>query len=317
MALIIKKFGGTSLSNKIKLENAAGIIINEYNKGNKVIAVVSAQGKTTDELTHKYKEISSNPSVRETDVLLSTGEMISMSLLAILLNSLGYPAISLTGWQAGINTDNTYAGASIQSLSSGRILSELGENKIVIIAGFQGINEYGDITTLGRGGSDTSAVTLASYLSADKCQIYTDVNGVYSADPNKIKTAKLIDIIDYKQMLELSSAGASVLHAPCIEAAMEHNIIIEVLSSLNNSPGTRVMNTDNICTSITSTREKDLSKISVIGDILPIKDKILDCITSLKINIQVEDYRDDKFSLLVDHNNELRALTALHDLLVV
>lgn len=316
MALIVQKFGGTSLSNKIKLENAANIIINEYNKGNNVIAVVSAQGHTTDELINKYKEISDNPSQRETDVLLSTGEMISMSLLAILLDSLGYPVISLTGWQAGIQTNNTYMDASIKSISLGRIRRELASNKIIIIAGFQGINEYGDITTLGRGGSDTSAVTLAGYLSADKCQIYTDVNGVYTADPNKIKEAKLIPIIDYKQMLCLAEAGAGVLHKSCILAAMEHNIIIEVLSSFNNIPGTKVMNASNICISITSITENGLSKISIIGPIIDLKDEILECITNLNINAQIDDYSDIKFSLLVSSNNELQSLSKLHDLLI-
>lgn len=317
MALIVKKFGGTSLANKIKLENAASIILNEYNKGNKVIVVVSAQGDTTDELVNKYKEISNNPSPRETDVLLSVGEMISMSVLAMLLDSLGYPVISLTGWQAGINTDNTYMGASINSISIGRIQKELSENKIIIIAGFQGINEYGDITTLGRGGSDTSAVTLAGYLNADKCQIYTDVNGVYTADPNKIAAAKLISTIDYKQMLSLSKAGASVLHSPSIEAAIKHNIIIEVLSSIDNRAGTKVMNTPDMSISITSTTENNLSKISIIGPIFDIKHKILECISSFNMNIQVDDYSDTKFSLLVAHNNELKVLTALHDLLVL
>lgn len=316
MALIVKKFGGTSLSNKIKLENAASIIINEYNKGNQVIAVVSAPGHTTDELINKYKEISDNPSLRETDALLSVGEMISMSLLAMLLISSGYRAISLTGWQAGINTDNTYMNASIQSIALGRIQKELNENKIIIIAGFQGVNEYGDITTLGRGGSDTSAVTLASYLGADKCQIYTDVNGVYTGDPNKIKSAQLIPEIDYKQMLALSQAGAGVLHSPCIKVAMEHNIIIEVLSSLNNTTGTKVMNTDNVCISIASTAQGDISKISIIGPIADIKDKILECITSFNINVQIDDYSDTNFSLLVSSNNELHVLTSLHDLLM-
>ena len=211
MSLIVKKFGGSSVANAEKVFNVANIIIEDYKKGNDVVVVVSAQGDTTDDLIEKAKEI--NPdgaSKREMDMLLSAGEQISISLLAMAIEKLGYPVTSLLGWQAGFLTDSHYSIARIKRVDSERIKNEISKKHIVIVAGFQGINKYDDITTLGRGGSDTSAVAIAASMKADLCQIYTDVDGVYSADPRKVKGAVKMDEISYDEMLELATLGAQV-----------------------------------------------------------------------------------------------------------
>ena len=235
--IVVLKFGGSSVSDNNKLKIVADKIINEYKKDNKVVVVLSAQGKTTDRLIEEANELSDNISKRELDVLLSCGEQISISKLAILLNSLGYNAISLTGWQVGIYTNNTNQNAIIERINTNRILEELNQNKIVIIAGFQGINKKLDITTLGRGGSDTTAVAIAAALKAKKCYIYSDVDGVYTTDPNKVKEAKKLSNISYDEMLEVSSEGAKVLHNRCIEIGDKFNIPIITESTFNNEEG--------------------------------------------------------------------------------
>lgn len=240
METIVLKFGGSSLADNIKLNIVANKIIDFYNKNNKVIVVVSAQGKTTDNLTKQAKELSYQPSKREMDVLLSTGEQVSISKLAILLNRLGYKAISLTGWQAGIYTSEDNQEAKIEYINSERISKELDENKIVIVAGFQGINDKKDITTLGRGGSDTSAVAIAAAIDADHCYIFSDVDGVYSTDPNKITDAKKIEELSYDEMLDLSNEGAKVLHNRCVEIAQKYDVLIETGSTFNNNIGTQI-----------------------------------------------------------------------------
>lgn len=238
MSLIVQKFGGTSVMNTKRLMNVASIVTATYDSGNNVVVVVSAQGHTTDELIDKALKLNARPSKREMDMLMSSGEQISIALLAIAIESMGYPVISFTGWQAGIHTDSSYSSAWITDIDTGRVKQELDQNKIVIVAGFQGINPQNDITTLGRGGSDTSAVALAATLGADRCQIYTDVDGVYTADPRKIPAAIRLDEISYDEMLELSSAGAQVMHNRSIEMARKHRVVIEVLSSLTNTSGT-------------------------------------------------------------------------------
>ena len=238
METIVLKFGGSSLADNIKLNIVANKIIDFYNKNNKVIVVVSAQGKTTDNLTKQAKELSYQPSKREMDVLLSTGEQVSISKLAILLNRLGYEAISLTGWQAGIYTSEDNQEAKIEYINTERISKELDDNKIVIVAGFQGISDKKDITTLGRGGSDTSAVAIAAAIKADHCYIFSDVDGVYSTDPNKITEAKKIDELSYSEMLDLSNEGAKVLHNRCVEIAKKYDVLIETGSTFNNNKGT-------------------------------------------------------------------------------
>ena len=240
MSLIVQKFGGSSVANKERVFNVARRIIETYKKGNSVVVVVSAQGDTTDDLIEKAAEISKNPSKREMDMLLSTGEQISISLLAMAIHELGYPAISLTGWQVGLNTDASYSNARISKISADRIKKELEHKNIVVVAGFQGINKYEDITTLGRGGSDTSAVALAAALGADLCEIYTDVDGVYTADPRIVKNAKKMDVISFDEMLELASMGANVLHNRSVEMAKKYNVNLCVRSSLNNNEGTVV-----------------------------------------------------------------------------
>lgn len=237
MDTIVLKFGGSSVSDNIKLNIVAEKIINFVNKANKVVVVVSAQGKTTDKLLSEALELDKVPNDRELDVLLSSGEQMSSSKLSILLNKLGFKAISLTGWQAGILTNNTNQNAIIESINTSRINKELDEGKIVIITGFQGINENSDITTLGRGGSDTSAVAIASALNAKHCYIFSDVDGVYTSDPNKIASSKKLKTLSYKEMLEISEEGAKVLHNRCVEIGEKFNIPIITKSTFNNKPG--------------------------------------------------------------------------------
>lgn len=246
MSLIVQKFGGSSVADKERVFNVAKRIIETYKKGNSVVVVVSAQGDTTDDLIEKAAEISKNPSKREMDMLLSTGEQISISLLAMAIHELGYPAISLTGWQVGLTTDTSYSNARISKISADRIKKELEHKNIVVVAGFQGINKYEDITTLGRGGSDTSAVALAAALGADLCEIYTDVDGVYTADPRIVKNAKKVDVISFDEMLELASMGANVLHNRSVEMAKKYNVNLCVRSSLNNNEGTVVKEVNNM-----------------------------------------------------------------------
>ena len=240
MALIVQKFGGSSVKDRDRIFNVARIVANTHNAGNDVVVVVSAQGDTTDDLIAKAGEITHNPSAREMDMLLASGEQISIALLAMALNELGCHAISLTGWQAGFRTDRAYTKARISRLETERISSELERNRVVVVAGFQGLNKLDDITTLGRGGSDTSAVAIAAALHADRCQIFTDVEGVYTADPRKVRNTRKLEEITFDEMLELASLGAQVLNNRSVELAKKYNVELEVLSSLNPIPGTVV-----------------------------------------------------------------------------
>ena len=240
MALIVQKFGGSSVKDRDRIFNVARIVANTHNAGNDVVVVVSAQGDTTDDLITKAAEITHNPSAREMDMLLAAGEEISIALLAMALNELGCHATSLTGWQAGFRTDRAYTKARITRLETERISSELERNRVVVVAGFQGLNKLDDITTLGRGGSDTSAVAIAAALHADRCQIFTDVEGVYTADPRKVRNTRKLQEITFDEMLELASLGAQVLNNRSVELAKKYNVELEVLSSLNPVPGTVV-----------------------------------------------------------------------------
>ena len=240
MAIVVLKFGGSSVADNKKLLNVCNHIIKEYENKNKVAVVVSAQGDTTDGLVLEESTITKNPNKREHDVLLSTGEQISIAKLAIYLNELGYDAVSYTGWQIPIITDDEFGNANIIDIKTEKILKELDNNKIVVIAGFQGINENGDITTLGRGGSDTTAVAIASYINADKLYIYTDVDGVYKEDPNVNPNAKKIDEITYDEMIKMSKSGAKVLHTKCVEMAKKYNVPIIVKSTFLDNEGTIV-----------------------------------------------------------------------------
>lgn len=240
MGLIVQKFGGTSVANAERINHVADIIADTYKAGNNVIVVLSAQGDTTDDLIEKANEINPQASKREMDMLLSTGEQISIALCAMALEKRGLPVISLVAWQVGIQTNNTYTDARIRKISKERIQAELDKKNIVIVAGFQGVNAYGDVTTLGRGGSDTSAVALAAAFHANLCQIFTDVDGVYTADPRVVPNAKKLPEITYADMLELASQGAQVLHNRSVELAKKYHVNMEVVSSLENVPGTKV-----------------------------------------------------------------------------
>ena len=240
MALIVQKFGGSSVADAEKIRNVARIITDTYQQGNRVVAVLSAQGDTTDDLIEKAAEINPNASKRELDMLLSTGEQISCALCAMAIEGMGFPVVSLTGWQAGFRTNSGYGNARIKRVQAERIRAELDKRRIVIVTGFQGLNKYDDITTLGRGGSDTSAVAIAASLGADLCQIFTDVDGVYTADPRLVPTAHKLDEITYDEMLELATLGAQVLHNRSVEMAKRYGVNLEVLSSFSGKPGTKV-----------------------------------------------------------------------------
>ena len=240
MSLIVQKFGGSSVRDAERIRNVAGIIADTYRAGNQVMVVLSAQGDTTDDLIEKAREINPRASKREMDMLLSTGEQISIALCAMALEGMGLPVVSLAGWQVGVYTSNTYSDARIRRIESERIQRELDKNKIVLVAGFQGVNSFGDVTTLGRGGSDTSAVALAAAFGADLCQIYTDVDGVYTTDPRVVPGAVKLEAITYDEMLELASQGAQVLHNRSVELAKKYHVNMEVVSSLERKPGTKV-----------------------------------------------------------------------------
>ena len=265
--LIVQKFGGSSVANKERIFNVAKRIIDTHNAGNDVVVVLSAQGDTTDELIEKAHEINPNASKRELDMLLSTGEQQSVALMAMAINSLGARAISLNAMQVGIDTTSTYGNARIKTISRGRIEHELDRKNIVIITGFQGVNKYEDITTLGRGGSDTSAVALAARLHADLCEIYTDVDGVYTADPRVVKDAKKLNEISYDEMLELASLGAKVLHNRSVEMAKKYNVKLVVRSSMSDAEGTVVKEECKVEKMLISgvASDKNVARIAVVG----------------------------------------------------
>lgn len=268
MGLIVQKFGGTSVADTERLRNVARIITDTYKAGNQVVVVLSAQGDTTDDLIEKAKEINPEGSNREMDMLLSTGEQISVALCAMAIEALGYPVVSLTGWQAGILTDTAAKNARIKKIDTERLEAELDQKRIVIVTGFQGVDRNQNITTLGRGGSDTSAVALAAALEADLCQIYTDVAGVYTADPRHVKGARKLDEVTYNEMLELATLGAQVLHNRSVELAKKYNVKLEVLSSFTGHPGTKVKGVAKRMekTAVSSVaKDKDIARIALVG----------------------------------------------------
>ena len=292
MALIVQKFGGSSVADTARIRNVARIITETYRKGNNVVVVLSAQGDTTDDLIAKAEEINPGASRREMDMLLATGEQISISLCAMAIEALGYPVISLTGWQAGMLTNSAYGSARIKRIRTDRIQTELDARKIVLVAGFQGINKYDDITTLGRGGSDTSAVALAASLHADLCQIYTDVDGVYTADPRSVTGARKLEEITYDEMLELASLGAQVLHNRSVEMAKRYNVNLEVLSSFTGNPGTKVKEVvKNMEKSHVSgvAKDKNVARLALVGlaDEPGIAFKIFSLLAKNRINVDI------------------------------
>ena len=325
MSLIVQKFGGTSVANTERLKNVADIVTSTAKAGNQVVVVVSAQGDTTDDLIEKAAELNERPSRREMDVLLNTGEMISMSLLAMAIQKLGFPVVSLTGWQIGMETNSNYSDARIKRISGDRLKAELDNGRIVIVAGFQGINKMGDVTTLGRGGSDTTAVAIAATLGADLCQIYTDVDGVYTADPRIVKNARKLDAITYDEMLELASLGAQVLHNRSVEMAKKYNVELEVLSSLENKPGTIVKETVKMEKTLIRGVAKDcnVATVSVVGlkDTPGIAFKIFNKLAQQKINVDIilqsvgrDSTKDITFSVpKSDAKTAMDSLAALKD----
>ncbi len=291
MGLIVQKFGGTSVRDAERVKNVAKIVTDTYKAGNDVVVVVSAQGDTTDDLIEKAKEISKNPSEREMDMLLTSGEQISISLLAMAIKELGFPVISLLGWQAGFYTSSAYGKARIHSIKADRLRTEIGRRNIVVVAGFQGINKYDDLTTLGRGGSDTSAVAIAAALRADKCQIFTDVEGVFTADPRKVEGAKKLEEITYDEMLELATLGAQVLNNRSVEMAKKYNVELEVLSSLTNKPGTIVKEVAKMEKMLVRgvTKDTDVARISLVGlsDTPGVAFRVFDKLAAKHINVDV------------------------------
>ena len=320
MGLIVQKFGGSSVADADKIRNVARIITETYRRGHSVVAVLSAQGDTTDDLIAKAAEINPNGSKREMDMLLSTGEQISCSLCSMAIEAMGYPVISLTGWQAGVRTNSSYSNARIKRVAPERILAELDKKCIVIVTGFQGINKYDDITTLGRGGSDTSAVALAASLHADLCQIYTDVDGVYTADPRHVEGAKKLDEITFDEMLELATLGAQVLHNRSVEMAKRYNVNLEVLSSFSGNPGTKVKE---VVKNVEKThvsgvaKDKDVARLALVGldDTPGIAFKIFSLLAKAKINVDIilqsigrGDTKDISFTVTKSDKDEAKRL---------
>ena len=329
MSLIVQKFGGSSVANAERVFNVARIIIDDYKKGNDVVVVVSAQGDTTDDLIEKAKEI--NPegaSKREMDMLLCAGEQISIALLAMAIEKLGYPATSLLGWQAGFRTNSTHSLARIKRVEPDRIRNELDQKNIVIVAGFQGINKYDDLTTLGRGGSDTSAVAIAAAMHADLCQIYTDVDGVYTADPRKVPRAVKLDEITYAEMLELATLGAQVLNNRSVEMAKKYGVQLEVRSSLEpTKPGTIVKEKVKMEKMIINGVAKDnnVSRIAIVGldDTPGVAFKVFNKLAQAKVNIDIilqsvgrDGTKDITFTVTEDQAKEaVAAIESMGDVL--
>jgi len=327
MGLVVQKFGGTSVKNAERIFNVARIVTETYSKGNNVVVVVSAQGDTTDDLIAKAAEINEHPSKREMDVLLSTGEQISISLLAMAIEKLGFPVVSLTGWQAGFVTNSNYGNARIRKIEAERLNLELDKKNIVIVAGFQGLNRYDDITTLGRGGSDTSAVALAAALHADLCQIYTDVDGVYTADPRIVKDAVKLDEISFDEMLELATLGAQVLHNRSVEMAKKYNVNLEVLSSLEDKPGTKVKEVVKMEKMLIKgvACDNDVARIAIVGlpDQPGIAFKVFTLLAKKKVNVDIilqsigrDDTKDISFTVpLSQKDTAIECLEEAQDIL--
>ena len=291
MALIVQKFGGSSVANAERIMNVARRVTSAYANGNEVIVVLSAQGDTTDDLIDKAHEINEIPSKREMDMLLSTGEQISIALMAMAIDKLGFPAISLTGQQVGIKTDCASCNARIENICDTRIRKELDDKKVVIVAGFQGMDDNGDITTLGRGGSDTTAVALAAALNADFCEIYTDVDGVYTSDPRVVTNARKLNEITFDEMLELASLGAKVLHNRSVEMAKKFNVNLVVRSSLNNNEETLVKEVTEMEKTVVKgvAYDKDIARIAIIAvrDIPGVAYKIFRLLADADVNVDI------------------------------
>ena len=324
--LIVQKFGGSSVANADRVRNVASIVADTYKAGNDVVVVVSAQGDTTDDLLEKANEINPHASKRELDMLVTAGEQISASLLAMALEGMGMPVVSLLGWQMGMKTNSNYGNARIKKIESERLEAELNRKNIVVVAGFQGINKYDDITTLGRGGSDTTAVAIAAALKADACHIYTDVDGVYTADPRIVKNAKKLDEITYDEMLELATLGAQVLHNRSVEMAKKYNVNLEVRSSLERVEGTVVKEAIKMEKMLIRGVAKDnnVTRVSIVGvpDTPGIAYKIFSLLSAKRINVDIilqsvgrDGTKDIVFTVAGDQMEETKAALEASDIL--
>ncbi|MCR5421625.1 MAG: aspartate kinase [Lachnospiraceae bacterium] len=309
--LVVKKFGGTSVANKDRIMNVAERCIKDYRAGNDVVVVLSAMGKQTDVLIEMAKDINPNPSKREMDMLLTTGEQTSVALMAMAMSKLGVPAVSLNAFQVAMHTTSSYSNARLKRIDTERIRNELDLKKIVIVTGFQGINKYDDYTTLGRGGSDTTAVALAAALHADSCEIYTDVDGVYTADPRIVKNARKMKEITYDEMLDLATLGAGVLHNRSVEMAKKYNVQLVVRSSLNESEGTVVKEDVKVERMLVSgvAADKNVTRLSLVGlkDKPGIAFKVFDLLAKANINVDMilqsigrDDTKDISFTISRD-----------------
>ena len=292
MAIIVQKFGGSSVANAERIFRVANTITKTYAAGNDVCVVLSAQGDTTDDLIAKAEEINPGASRREMDMLLACGEQMSIALMAMAIEKMGFPVVSLCGWQVGMQTDSNHSSARIKKVECDRVREELDKKRIVLVAGFQGINRHGDVTTLGRGGSDTTAVALAVALQADLCQIYTDVDGVYTTDPRIVPEARKLDEITYNEMLELASMGAQVLNNRSVELAKSYNVRLEVLSSISGNPGTIVKE---VVKSVEKTyitgvaQDKKIARVALVGleDVPGVAYKLFSLLAKEKINVDM------------------------------
>lgn len=321
--LIVKKFGGSSVADKERIYNVAKRCIEEYQKGNDVVVVLSAMGKTTDGLLELAKDIAPNPSKREVDMLLATGEQTSAALMSMAMGALGVPAISLNAFQVMMQTSSRYGNARFKKIDTQRIRHEFENRKIVIVTGFQGVNKYDDLTTLGRGGSDTTAVALAAALHADACEIYTDVEGVYTADPRIVPNAKKISQITYDEMLELATLGAKVLHNRSVEMAKKYGVQLVVRSSLNTAQGTIVKEETDMESMLVSgvAVDKNTARIAVFGvqDVPGIAFKIFDLLAKNNINVDIilqsiggEGTKDISFTVAREDADETVAILKEH-----
>lgn len=325
MKIVVQKYGGSSVANKEKLENICKNIISYKENNKNIVVVVSAQGKTTDNLLKTAFEYSNTPNKRDLDLLLSIGEIQTITLLSMILHDKGYNTISLTGEQAGILSNSEYGNATIQNIYTNNILKHLQDDKIVIVAGFQAADKFGNITTLGRGGSDLSAVAIASALNAEKCEIYSDIDGIYSADPKIIPNAKLLESISYNEMLEAASAGAKVLHNRSVNIAKKNNIEVIVKNSQHESRGSivkeEIINTNFEDYSVKFITKKDnISKISIIGDMMMSnKDAITTIFKIAKkenITIYMISFSELAINIIIDLENSEAFMQNLHDSLI-
>ncbi len=318
--LVVKKFGGSSVADKERIFNVAERVREEYHAGNEVVVVLSAMGKTTNELIEQARNINPRASRRELDMLLTCGEQMSVALMAMALQSMGVPAISLNAWQVAMHTSSAYGNARLKKIDTERIQAELESGKVVVITGFQGINKYDDYTTLGRGGSDTTAVALAAALHADACEIYTDVEGVYTADPRIVPNARKLEEITYDEMLEMASLGAKVLHNRSVELAKKYGVQLVVCSSLTRAPGTVVKEVVNVEKMLVSgvAVDKNVSRIAVMGlnDVPGTAFKLFNLIYQKKINVDLivqsvgysGDKKDIAFTVASDRVEEVVSL---------